>query len=211
MDIAKLVLEYLRVLIWPSITLSICLVFRNQIAILFNRIQKAQIPGGISFDLAENLEEAKSLAAKIQKAPSSAPSRERPMLTPKEVNSRILELNLKPSPSGLDMSFYRELSDQDPTLALALLRVEMDFFAKNFAKGSKLELRPMDIGFRLWNRLFENGTITIEQLELAQAIRNVCNAAVHGEPVTEEQAELVIESAEVLAGQYIAWIDTLEE
>lgn len=34
----------------------------------------------------------------------------------------------------------------------------------------------------------------------------VCNATVHGQPVSLEQAKSVIQSAEVLADQYLSWL-----
>ena len=39
MEIAKLVLEYLKTLVWPSVILAIVLIFRRQIESLVERLQ----------------------------------------------------------------------------------------------------------------------------------------------------------------------------
>jgi hypothetical protein len=43
-------------------------------------------------------------------------------------------------------------------------------------------------------------------MQLAQKVLEVCNAAVHGQPVSHEQAKSVIQSVEVLADWYLAWL-----
>lgn len=43
-------------------------------------------------------------------------------------------------------------------------------------------------------------------MQLAMKVLQVCNAAVHGTPVTREEAGEVIGVAEVLADQYLAWL-----
>lgn len=55
-------------------------------------------------------------------------------------------------------------------------------------------------------RLYDHNAITSEQMQLAQKVLEVCNAAVHGQPVSHEQAKSVIQSVEVLADWYLAWL-----
>lgn len=208
MERAKLILEYLRVLIWPATVLAICLVFRKQVVGLFSRIQRAQLPGGFSFDLAEGIQEAKALSSKVQEAPrpTHAEGRRGPTLPLTEANSRIIQLGLRPSPSGLDMSYYRNLAEQDPNVALAGLRIEYDVLARNLATGFKVPIERQDTGERLLRKLYDHGAITSEQMQLGLKVLQVCNATVHGQPVSLEQAKSVIQSAEVLADQYLSWL-----
>jgi hypothetical protein len=48
--------------------------------------------------------------------------------------------------------------------------------------------------------------ITPAQMELAQQALRVCNQAIHGKAISREQAEDVIDSVAVLAGDYLAWL-----
>jgi len=43
-------LEYLKVLIWPIMIVYVVETFRRQIAQFINRLSKAQLPGGFVFD-----------------------------------------------------------------------------------------------------------------------------------------------------------------
>jgi len=207
MEIAKLVLEYVRVLIWPAIVLVICVVFRRHLVALLNRIRHAELPGGVSVDLDQEIKEVKSLSAKVQEQPApSDRKRTRPAIPLTEANARMIQLGLRPSPSGLDMSYYRSLAEQDPNVALAGLRIEIDILARNLAKGFGVPMSDRDSGARLMRRLYDAGAITSEQMQLTMKVLRVCNAAVHGTPVSREEADDVIGSAEVLADQYLAWL-----
>jgi hypothetical protein len=61
-------------------------------------------------------------------------------------------------------------------------------------------------GGRLIRRLYDAGHVTSEQMQLTLKVLQVCNAAVHGTPVSREEADEVINVANVLAGQYLAWL-----
>lgn len=43
MEIAKLVLEYLKALVWPLTVLSLCLFFRSKLKKVFARLRKAEM------------------------------------------------------------------------------------------------------------------------------------------------------------------------
>lgn len=171
------------------------------------RIRHADLPGGVGIDLDQEIKEAKSLSAKVQEQPVPAErQRARPAIPLTEANARMLQLGLRPSPSGLDMSYYRTLADQDPNVALAGLRIEIDVLARNLAKGFKLPASDRESGARLIRRLYDAGAITTEQMQLTLKVLQVCDAAVHGMPVSREDADDVIGVAEVLADQYVAWL-----
>jgi hypothetical protein len=123
-----------------------------------------------------------------------------------EANARMISLGLQPSPSGLDMEYYRVLASQDPNIALAGLRIEVDILARNLAKGFKVAVSQRESGVRLLRRLLEADAIDVTQFELVGRIMKLCNAAAHGNPVSREQAEAVIDSAGVLSRQYLEWL-----
>jgi hypothetical protein len=118
----------------------------------------------------------------------------------------MIQLGLRPSPSGLDMAYYRKFAEQDPNVALAGLRIEIDILARNLAQGFGVSKSDRDSGGLLMRRLYEAGVITSEQMQLTMKVLRVCNAAVHGAVVSREEADDVIGSAEVLADQYLAWL-----
>jgi len=205
MEIARLVLDYLQVLIWPVVVLAICLALRKQLIALLTRIRHAELPGGVVVDLDQEIKEARALSAKVQEQPTPE-QKKGPSIPLTEANARLIQLGLRPSPSGLDMSYYRDLAWQDPNVALAGLRIETDIQARNLAKGFNIPVGDRDSGARLIRRLRDKGAITENQMQLIMKMLHVCNAAVHGTPVSQEEADDVVDSAVVLAEQYLAWL-----
>lgn len=206
MDVANLLLDFLRVVIWPITLIVGCVMFRSEVVKLLARIHKASFPGGVSIDLSESVHEVKALSEKVQSMPPKMETKQLPTIPLTEANSRMIQLHLQPSPSGLDMSYYQNLVEQDPNLALAGLRMEIDILARNLAKGFKIEIQQHDSGGRLLRRLLDAAAITSDQFQLAQKVLTVCNAASHGQVVSSEQARSVIQSAEVLTDQYLSWL-----
>lgn len=51
MEIAKLVLEYVKALVWPLTVCALSLFFRSEIKRVLARLRKAVLPGGVSVDL----------------------------------------------------------------------------------------------------------------------------------------------------------------
>jgi len=206
MDEAKIVLEFLRALAWPATVIGLTTLFRKEIRSLIIRIRHAELPGGMSVDLQDNIQQAQRLSQKVETAEHRQEKRNAPVIPLTEANARMIQLGLRPSPSGLDMAYYRGLAAQDPTLALAGLRIEIDVLARNLVKGFGVSADPKDSGLRLLRRLFDSGAITQDQFDLAQRVLQVCNAAIHGQLVSREQSESIIEVTEVLAEQYLAWL-----
>ncbi len=210
MEIAKLVLEYMRVLVWPLVVITGILLFRSQLSAILWRLRKADLPMGVSLDFQQEIQEAKNLSQEVaqQVEPSNLPEEKklRPSIPMTEANARMIALGLQPSPSGLDMTYYRNLATQDPNIALAGLRIELDVLAKNLARGFKIETTHRDSGTRLLQKLRDFGAITMEQFQLAQKVFRLCNAAIHGQTVSREQADDVIDIANVLRDQYLRWL-----
>ena len=208
MEIAKLILEYIEALIWPATVVFLVILFRTQVGQLFSRIKKADLPGGISIETFPTLiKEAKELSVEVrgEKRPSEV-KKEQPSIPLTEANARMLNLGLAPSPSGLELSEYRILAEQDPNVALAGLRIEVETMLKNLAKGFKVPIGKRDGARIVTRKLRENDSITANQAELIRAVIQLCNAAVHGVKVTTSQAEEILNIAETLRDYYILWL-----
>jgi hypothetical protein len=206
MEIAKLVLEYIKAVIWPATVMTLCLTFRSEIRKVLARLRHAVFPGGVSVDLEEEVQEVKQLSEKVESAPPPPDRKRVPGIPLTEANARMIELGLTPTLSGLDGSYYRNLAQTDPILALAGLRIEIEAMTRNLAKRFGVQSRPSDPVYRLLVRLKDAGGITSDQMELALKILNLCNRAIHGGAVTKEEAEDVISAAEVLFRDFLAWL-----
>lgn len=209
MEIAQLILEYVKALIWPVFAFVCVVLFRSSIAGLVPRLKNAELPGGVKFDFQEAIEEAQQLKKEIlaaPKAPDAHPKIEKP-IKQTEANARMIALGLQPSPSGLDLGYYRALIEQDPNIALAGLRMELEILGRNLAKGFNIPLSPRDgSAMSIFRKLLDSGAITGLQFQLLKKIIELCNAAIHGQRVTREQAESILDTMKFLADDYIAWL-----
>ena len=207
MELAKLILAYIQVLAWPGVTVFALMLFRKHLIEILTRLRGAELPGGVSLDFGQQVRDVEALSLAVEKAPPT-PRRggQTPMLPLTEANSRMIALGLQPSPSGLDLKRYQELSDQDPNLALAALRIEIEIIARNMVKGFNIEARENDSASSLLRLLLEHSAVTLDQYELAQQILRLCNGDVHGRSVSRTQAESIIKSASVLSKDYLAWL-----
>lgn len=206
MEIAKLVLEYVRAMIWPLTVLALSLYFRKEIKRVLARLRKVILPGDVSLDLQEEVQEVKQLSEKIQETPPPNGRRTTPSIPLTEANARMIKLGLAPMLSRLDISYYRSKAETDPVLALAGLRIDLETMMRNVAVGFKVQSASSGPIPRILARLREAGAITPDQMQLAQKIFSVCNQALHGRFVSREEAEEVIKAAEVLFQQYLAWL-----
>ena len=171
------------------------------------KIKRLELPGGTSVEtFPEVLEEAKDLSNKFKEEKRPIEEKKHPAIPLTEANARMLNLGLAPSPSGLELSHYRILAEQDPNLALAGLRIETEAMLKNVAKGFKVSISERDGAGIISQKLRERGAITPYQYELINSILKLCNAAVHGQKVTLMQAEEILNIFEVLRDYYISWL-----
>jgi hypothetical protein len=206
METSRLVLEYIEAVIWPVVVCVGLVMFREPLVAILHRLKGAGLPGGVSLDFGKEVHAAEVLSREVANAPRKKPEPSTPVLPVTEANARMLSLNLQPSPSGLEMTRYSELAQQDPNVALAGLRMEVEILARNLAKGFRLDAQSRDSAGTLLRRLQEAGAITSDQFQLAQKIVRLCNAAVHGKRVSREEAEAVINVARVLAKDYVEWL-----
>jgi hypothetical protein len=184
MDLAKLILEYIKALAWPTTTIVLVIAFRTPLKAILARLRKAGLPGGVSIDFQEEIQEATELSKQVEAQPAPPDVRKAPSIPLTEANARMISLGLRPVSSGLDMSYHREIAQTDPTLALAGLRIEIETLAKNIADGFRLERKKRESVNSLLHRLLDRHAITYEQAELARKILSICNRAVHGQTVS---------------------------
>ncbi len=206
MELTKLILEFVRVLAWPITVLVLALIFRAPLRAILSRLRKAGLPGGVSIDFQEQILEAKQLSERVEALPPPAERPKPPAIPLTEANARMISVGLRPTASGLDLAYYREIAQNDPTLALAGLRIELEVMANNIAVGFKLTPHKNEPLNSLLSRLTAKGAITSEQLELTRKILSLCNQAIHGRTVTKEEAEEVIDAAKVLTQGYLNWL-----
>lgn len=207
MDIAKLLLEYLKVLIWPLLILYAIYIIRPYLDDVLPRLKNAKIPGGFSIDLSEDIREVKELSHEIPRSIPPAGKENLKRLDKDEVNTRMISLGLEPSPSGLNTEKYRDLAKEDPNLALAGLRIELETLGRNIAKGFKVDIKSQRSATDIYKKLYDEGALTRDQYELIRKVLKVSNSAVHGAMISTEEALDVIDVGDVLARQYVDWLN----
>jgi hypothetical protein len=182
--------------------------FKTEIAAALPRLREAKLPGGLSLSFEAELSQAKQLSVTVEATPSSSAEKaaQSEPVARSEINARLIELRLAPSPSGLDLEYYRAVAQRDPNLALAGIRIELEIAARNLAKGFGVQFDPKDSVSLLFSRLQSAGAVGADQAELTRRVLRLCNLAVHGQPTSEVQATEVITIAGVLIKDYVAWL-----
>jgi hypothetical protein len=141
----------------PSLVLSLS--FRSEIKRVLARLRKAVLPGGVSVDLQEEVQDVKQLSETVQSTPPPIGPKATPSIPLTEANARMFKLGLAPMLSGLDVAYYRSKAETDPVLALGGLRIDMETMMRNVAIGFKLQYAPAGPISRLLARLREVGDI----------------------------------------------------
>lgn len=123
------------------------------------------------------------------------------------VNDRLKELGLKPSPSGLAINYYEKIADIDPKLALAGIRIDLELMLKNLSKGFNVSINKNDSIFRMTKILRDGNAITDNQYHLIQKLIRISNAAIHGKDVTRPQANDVFKIMDILIKDFVSWLE----
>ena len=209
-ELLKIILEFVGTISWPITVLLMVIVFRRQIRKIVDNAKKVELPGGVSFEIEKEINQAKQLATQVREERNP----ETQNLIDKEVknqesvaNERMKKLGLKLSPSGLDLTYYKNIAQTDPRLALIGLRADFELMLRNLAKGFELdeyERRPPV--FRLINDLYEKGAISTKQFDFIRKIFKISNSAAHGAEISKEQAIEILNIGQTLVEDYIAWL-----
>jgi hypothetical protein len=206
---ANVLFKLLEILVWPVTTIALVILLRKELRMLLSRVSRAELPGGVKIDFKKEAERAKSLSLEVKSEEAAKHTKTSEKLVIQSIsdaNSKLVSLGLRASPSNLDLDYYRDLAKRDPALALAGLRMEMEIMGQNLAKGFDVNLDRRTSARLNYEKLAQEGAITRTQLELVKIILNLCNLAVHGEPVSFSDAEKVIETAGVLRNQFLDWL-----
>ena len=211
MDIARIVLEYVQALAWPVVSLTLVLLFRRELASLVATIQRARLPGGVQLDWKRELEAAEAVAQRIEE---STEVRGAPQLTGVlgPLVQKAGNLGLQTSLSGYDFSYYFQLAETDPNLALAGLRMELERMLQNLANVHEVSFDPYSTSANaLARKLSQLGILPREQEHLLRRVVSLANAALHGRDVSREDSLRAIDAAEPLRRFYLNWLAKLTE
>jgi hypothetical protein len=206
MEIAKLILEYLKTLVWPITVIFLSVFFRKSLVEILRRIKKAALPGGVSLDFQEEIKQVKELSQETSPVPAKTLAKKSATIPLTEANARMIALGLKPVSSGLDLDYFRNIAANDPTLALAGLRIDLETLIRNLATGFSLEIKTYQSPSTILKQLLERGAVTENQAELGKKILAICNKAVHGQPVSYLEAREVIDATDALFENYLQWL-----
>ncbi len=207
MDVAKLALEYLKALSWPIVTLIGILVFRRELQLLFRSLQRLRLPGGTELDWEKKLAKAEAVAAEIERAPAQQEVSKAGFDVAALV-AKSDRLGFLRSASDFKLDYYFKLATEDPNVALAALRMELERMLQNLATANKVEFDPYHTSPGGFSRLLRaKGVIPPDQYELLRRVVDVANDALHGRDVTREQAFRTIDSAGPLFRFYLSWLD----
>jgi hypothetical protein len=110
------------------------------------------------------------LSEKVESAAPPADRKRTPGIPQTKAYARMIQLGLRPSPSGLHSSYYRQMAERDPILALAGLRIELETWFRNVAQGFKVDTRPYDPMNRVLARLRDANAVTPDQVKLARRV-----------------------------------------
>jgi len=169
---------------------------------------KVELPGGFSIN--KEIEKAQELATEIELERKPETKRKLELVSGKletVANKRMLELGLTASPSGLDINYYKKIADSDPRLALIGLRTDFEMMLKNLAKGFKIPNYEKDSVARINSKLLIDGKITKKQSEFITIVFRISIATVHRAYISKDEAFQVLEIAQVLIDDYIAWLN----
>ena len=188
------------------VVLIALVLFKSELRTLAKSLQKIKLPGGTELDWQKKVREVEEAAGKVEALPKPRPATERPDEI-YELSRRVSTLDLFSSPSNYDFNYYRQLADQDPNLALAGLRMELERMLQNMALvcGVKFDKRRTSPGN--FSRLLKTeGVLEDEEYRLIRSIVDVANAALHGQDVSRTDAVRTITSAEAFLDTYIPFM-----
>jgi len=203
MEVAKLVLEYIKVMVWPFVTLVAIYNFKPELAGLFSSIKKLKLPGGTEIDWEEMVEEAEEAAESIKN-----PRRELSVEVAEEKAfiEQSIRHGLDLSPSNYNFSFYLEMAEKDYHLALVGVRIEIEKILRNMALFFALEMSTKPTINNLLRELRRESILEEDEYKLLQSVIKLANEAAHANNVHEAHAIRAIESAKAFVDHYIPFM-----
>jgi len=204
MEIAKLVLEFVKALAWPTVVLLAVWFFRRELSALVATLEHVKLPGGAELEWKRELKVAEAAAEKVE---ASEKGRVPEEATRDELIRQIYERGFLRSPSEYDFAYYRALAERDPSLALAGLRMELERMLQNMARVAHVDYEPTRTSTgKLAGVLRGREVLEQDEYDLLRSIINVANAALHGRAVESTDALRTIESAEAFKDSYLSFM-----
>ena len=190
-EVAKLVLDYLRVLVWPALTLLVLMNFQGELVQLVSRMTKWSGPG-FSAEFADKAKEMESEAELITDLVLDGGR------FTDGWNESLLKAGLTAVPGAFNFERYQEIAKENPNLALAGLRTDLEVMLKNFATINNSASQTMSGSGRIILSLSKQGLLDESMTALAFEVNSLCNRAVHGEKIRVSDALSVLEAGERL-------------
>lgn len=163
-------------------TFTILILFVLSLPFIAQYLRKAKIPGA-EFEFKEEISETKKLVQlSVEKAKEDVSSGKTKTL-PFET---------------FELSTVRELLDSDHVLALAALRIEIERKLRLVADFLEVPVKDKLSISKLIDVIKEKNMLSSEQITALRKIFNMCNKAIHGFPISEEEAREIIDLAEEL-------------
>ncbi|MFD7595956.1 hypothetical protein ACFV6D_23310 [Kitasatospora sp. NPDC059812] len=194
MEIAKLVLEFVKALIWPLIVLFIALAFREQFRKLLDRLKEVN-GGGITAAFGEDVERAQAAAEAAADQQPASHSEE----TPEENVFEVFRGVADATPEGAVLAAFRVVEQK--------LNEAVDVLP-----GPRRSQRPADrLPSRLIEILSEAGLNQMAVVAL-RGLRVLRNRAAHaGDAIDAEEARSYVDTAELGVRLLNSFIATAQE
>jgi len=202
-----LIMNLIQILCWPVVVIILFLSLRKPIIQFISHINEAEFPGGIKLkSINREIEKAESITTEIKSEVEKA-NTHLPEEVKKDPNELMESVGLEKSPSNLDIKYYYDLVENNPSIALAGLRMDLEIMIRNLSKGFRIRTDNNSTIGQLLEVLINNSAITTNQYRLIKIILNICNAAVHGQSITKAQAINVLDMTPILINDYISWLN----
>jgi len=138
-------------------------------------LKRAKVPGA-EFEFREEIESTKKVVQQsVEKAKSKTEGKSKPL--PFET---------------FNLQMVKKLLDSDHVLALASLRIEIERKLRLALKSFKLPIRTRDALSDIIEALMKEGVLSSEQVTALRKIIDMCNKAIHGYYVSEDEAREII-------------------
>lgn len=161
--------------------ITILILFVLYIPFVAKYLKKAKFPGA-EFEFKDEIQETRELVKSVKQ---------------KEKAKIADEMKISPF-DRFRLRAVREQFYTDHVLALAALRIEIE-------RKLRLLIEPLDIAkrdtwsiSRIIDALKKNEVLSSEKISVLQKIVNMCNKAVHGEPVSKGEANQIMDLADEL-------------
>jgi hypothetical protein len=161
---------------------TILILFVLSLPFIAQYLRKAKFPGA-EFEFKEEINETKKFVQlSVEKAKKDESSGK----------TKILPFET------FELTAVKELLDSDYVLALAALRIEIERKLRLAADFLGLPVKDKLSIFTLIETIKEKNMLSSEQISALRKIFNMCNKAIHGFPISEEEAREIIDLAEEL-------------